>query len=89
MNSTFAMFLTASQGSEPAGERISGNIGKTTELTFFSKTSDNNSAVKRASVGGRLRPARPSFLGIQRRKLCLMPSLRSGPKSEKLKKVLY
>ena len=35
MSSTFAMFLPASQGTEPAGERLSGNIGKTTELTFF------------------------------------------------------
>ncbi len=35
MNYTFAMFLPASQGTEPAGGRISGKFGKTTELTFF------------------------------------------------------
>ncbi len=32
MNSTFAIYLPASQGTEPAGGRISGKFGKTTEL---------------------------------------------------------
>ncbi len=32
MNSTFAMFLSASQRTEPAGERTSGTFGRTTEL---------------------------------------------------------
>ena len=32
MNFTFAIFLPASQGTEPAGERTSGTFGRTTEL---------------------------------------------------------
>ena len=36
-NSTFAIYLPASQGTEPAGERISGNIGENNKAYFFRK----------------------------------------------------
>ncbi|MCX4359372.1 MAG: hypothetical protein OSJ22_07030, partial [Rikenellaceae bacterium] len=37
MSSTFAMFLPASQWTEPAGDRISGNIGENNKAYFFRK----------------------------------------------------
>ena len=63
MNSTFAIYLPASQGTEPAGGRISGNIGENNG-TYFYRKSDNNPIVKRASVGGGSGPLIPRASGF-------------------------